>query len=441
MADTDRLAGLPLRVPGAARTGPASPVALDLSEELRQRIQAAVQSELTQAAADDQSRVAEHRTTELSGRDRLPESAPSKEAGLEGSGAPANGTDRKHGGAAAAASAATLERIAWVVPKGHMIKWPGSAVEPQPAVGVEPVVKVRPATEPEPEARHVPERPRRRFGARLIALGLALIVIGSLTAVGVDHFFPSYTPLPATVRAQAAAWVAEQVSPDVTVSCDAVMCAALQAHGFPVSKLVVLGPTSPDPVSSVLVVETATVRELFGSSLAIAWAPAVLASFGSGAGAITVRVVAPHGPAAYQAALSADLANRKTSGAALLHDSQVAVSATARSQLLAGQVDLRLLLALASVAGHEPMFIVRFGNLGPGASPGVPLDFADLAESIPAVHMDTAAYARAVWAVLNGVDAQIRPERAISGPVQGQAILRVEFASPSPLGDFGSGSP
>jgi hypothetical protein len=390
MADTGRLAEMPMRVPGAARTGPASPVASDLPEELRQRIQAAVQSQLTQAADDDQRRVAEDRTTERSGCDRLPESPPSKGAGLEGSGAPAKGTGRKHGGAAAAVWAAILER---------------------------------------------------RFGARLIALGLALIVIGSLTAVGVDHFFRSGTPSSATVRAQAAAWVAEQVSPDVTVSCDAVMCAALQAHGFPVSKLVVLGPTSPNPVSSVLVVETATVRELFGSSLAVAWAPAVLASFGSGASAITVRVVAPDGPAAYQTALNADLANRKTSGTALLHDSQVAVSATARRQLLAGDVDLRLLLALASVAGHEPMDIVRFGNLGPGASPGVPLDFADLAESIPAAHMNTVAYVDAVWAILNGVDAPIRPERAISGPVQGQAILRVEFASPSPLGNLGSGSP
>jgi hypothetical protein len=390
---------------------------LDLSEELRQRIQAAVQSELTQAAADHQSHVAEDQTTEVSGRPRLPESAPSKEAGLEGCGAPANGTDQDHGGAAAAVSAATLERTAWVVPKDHITKWHG-------------------ATEPEPG----PERPGRRFGARLIGWSLALIVIGSLTAVGVYHFFLD-TPLPVAVRAQAAAWVAEQVGPDVTVSCDAVMCAALQAHGFPVSKLVLLGPASSDPVSSVLVVETATVRKLFGSSLAIDWAPAVLASFGSGADAITVRVVAPQGPAEYQAALNTDLANRKISGAALLHDSQVAVSATARRQLLAGEVDLRLLLALASVAGHEPMEIVRFGNLGPGASPGVPLGFADLVESIPAVHMDTLAYARAVWAVLNGVDAQIRPERAISGPVQGQAILRVEFASPSPLGNLGSASP
>jgi len=200
----------------------------------------------------------------------VPESAVSKEAGPVETSSPANGTNGKRGGAA----------------------------------GAEPGVEARTAAEPEHAVRPGPEKPRRRAGARLIALGLAVMVIGSLAAVAVDHVSLS----PGTVRAQAAAWVAEQVSPDVTVSCDAVMCAALQAHGFPVSKLVVLGPTSPDPVPSVLVVETATVRELFGSSLAIAWAPAVLASFGSGTGTITVRVVAPHGAAAYQAALNADRA-------------------------------------------------------------------------------------------------------------------------------------
>jgi hypothetical protein len=193
-------------------------------------------------------------------------------------------------------------------------------------------------------------------------------------------------------------------------------------------------------VPSVLVVETAAVRGLFGRHLAIAWAPAVLASFGSGTGAITVRVVAPHGAAAYRAALNADLAARKTSGAALLKYPQITVSATARSQLVAGRVDSRLLLALALLAGSQPIDIVRFGNLGPGASPGVPLRFADLAENLPAAHMNEAAYARAAWAILDGPDARIRPARAVSGPVQGQAVLRVEFAAPSPLGEPGSGS-
>lgn len=93
--------------------------------------------------------------------------------------------------------------------------------------------------------------------------------------------------------------------------------------------------------------------------------------------------------------------------ALLLKYPQITVSATARSQLAAGRVDSRLLLALALLAGREPVDIVRFGNPGPGAGPGVPLRFADLAEGVPAAHLGRTAYARAVWAVLSGVDAHI----------------------------------
>ena len=124
------------------------------------------------------------------------------------------------------------------------------------------------------------------------------------------------------------------------------------------------------------------------------------------------------------------------------------MSATARSQLGAGQVDSRLLAALAALAGHQPVDIVRFENPGPGASPGVPLRFAELAESVPAAHMDAAAYMRAAWAVLSAADPRIRPARAVSGTLQHQAVsgmlqrqavLRVEFTAPSPLGKSGSG--
>jgi hypothetical protein len=269
-------------------------------------------------------------------------------------------------------------------------------------------------------------------------LGLAVIITGSLAAAAVKHF--SRPPAArAAVRAQAAVWVAEQVSPDATVSCDAVMCAALKAHGFPAGKLVMLGPASPDPVPSDVVVQTAAVRALFGSSLATGWAPAVLASFGSGPGAITVRVVAPHGAAAYQASLHADLAGRKRSGTALLRHSRITVSATARSQLASGQVDSRLLAALAALAGHQPVDIIQFGNVGPGAGPGIPLRFADLAESVPAAHMDAAAYMRTAWAILSAADPPIRPARGLSGTLQHQFVLQVEFTAPSPLGTPGPG--
>ena len=417
MAGTDRGAELPRRVPGAAPAGPSSPVssaAPTLTEELRQRMLAAVKAERAEAAAREQERVAENRTTELPQRVRPLEPATSKKAGPETS-YPASGTNGTHNGPAAAGPGRVTG------PEDEVTGWPGSVVKPEPAV------------------RPEPDKPRHRGGTRLVALGVAIIVIGSLAAVAVKHFSGSPATSAAVARqekavgARAAAWVAGQVSPDVTVSCDVVMCAALKADGFPAGKLVVLGPASPDPVPSVLVVDTATVRELFGGSLATAWAPVALASFGSGSSTITVRVVAPHGAAAYRASLNADLAGRKASGAALLKYSRITVSATARSQLVAGQVDSRLLLALALLAGSQPVDIVRFGNPGPGASPGVPLRFVDLAESVPAAHMDSAAYARAAWAVLGRIDAPVRPARAVSGPVQGQAVLRVEFAAPSPL--------
>jgi hypothetical protein len=355
---------------------------------------------------------------------RPPESAAGKEAAPEAS-SPADRANGKRTGAAAGPG-----RITRPGPEDDVTGWPGSAARPRGAAG--PAAAVRAGQ----------GKPRRRARARLVALGLATAVAGSLAAVAVEHFSRSPAASAAVARREAAAaWVAGQVSRDVTVSCDAVMCAALKAHGFPAGQLVMLGPTSPDPVPSVLVVETAAVRGLFGSHPAITWAPAILASFGSGTAAITVRVVAPHGVAAYQTALNADLAARKTSGAALLKYPRITVSATVRSQLVAGQVDSRLLLALALLAGREPVDIVRFGNPGPGASPGVPLRFADLAESVPAAHLGRAAYARAVWAVLGGVDAPARPARVVYGPVQGQAVLRVEFTAPSPLGKFGSGSP
>jgi hypothetical protein len=405
LADNDRGTELPHRIPGAAWAGPTPPVApVALSGELRQHMQAAVKAE----------RAAAGRTTTVPGRVPPPESAVSGETGPEETSFPANGTNQMRNGTAAAEPAGAPGSIARPLPEDHVTRRPGSAVKSGPAVE--------------------PRKPRRRAGARLIALGLGVIVTGSLAAVATSHVALSSPD----VRAQAATWVAEQVSPDVTVSCDAPMCAALQNHGFTASKLVVLGPATPDPLPSVVVVETAAVRGLLGSSLAITWAPAVLASFGSGPSAITVRVVAPRGGAAYRAALQAGLAGRKTSGAALLRDSQVTVSTVARSQLLAGQVDPRLLLALASLPGHEPIDIVRFGNPGPGASPGVLLRFADLAEDIPATHMAAGAYARAVWAVLNGTSAQIRPARAVSGPVQGQAVLRIEYSAPSPPGNIGS---
>lgn len=292
-----------------------------------------------------------------------------------------------------------------------------------------------------------PARLPRAWTALVVAAGL---VIGSLAVVVARHVTGSPGNGAASAAAarqeatrdEAAAWVVQQVSRGVIVACDPVMGHALTAYGFSSRDLLMLGPTSPDPVSAGVVVETAAVQGLFGSSLATAWAPAVLASFGSGPAGITVRVMAPHGAAAYQTALSSDLADRKNAGAGLLKDPRITVPAPARGQLTEGLVDARLLQALAGLAGHEPITIVGFGNTGPGASAGVPLRFVDLAENDRAAHLPRAAYLRSVRAYLSTVRASFRPARTTTVVLAGgQAVLRVEVTAPSPLGMLGPHGP
>ncbi len=118
----------------------------------------------------------------------------------------------------------------------------------------------------------------------------------------------------AAVRGQAAAWVARQVSRDAIVACDPAMCAALQAHGIAPGNLLVLRPSSADPLGSDVVIATPAVRSQFGRRLASVYAPVVIASFGTGALRIDVRAMAPDGAAAYRAALAADLAARRGAG-------------------------------------------------------------------------------------------------------------------------------
>ena len=286
------------------------------------------------------------------------------------------------------------------------------------------------------------------LGAGLAALiVIPALVIGSLAVVAVRHFTGTgSTPSTAAaarheaaVRGQAAAWVAQQVSPGVAVSCDPVMCAALEARGLPSRDLLVLGPRSPDPRSTAVVVETGAVRALFGTSLDRAWAPAVLASFGSGSAGITVRVVASHGAVAYQTAQAGDMAAAKAAGARLLADRRITVQTSARSQLTGGLVDLRLMSALTALSRHLPVSVVGFGNVGPGVSAGVPLRYADLSPTSQAGGQTQAGYARSVRSALSGLDTSFRPVRTV--PVvlpDGQAVLRVEFTAPSPLQPSGS---
>jgi hypothetical protein len=416
-----------------------------MSDDLRERIQAAVAAERANAAQDTEPAASER----------------GNQAGIADAGEHnpvLNPVNRKNGHKAKNGHKTVVQPG-----RGNARVITGEPPAPAPAATVtgrqDPVpLQRRPAPSPRPQraAQRKKTRPRRWRLIAVIAVALAAAV-GSLVALAIRPagtkggtatssnvaLSPALLRQEAALRAKVALWVAQQVSPGVIVSCDPTMCAALSDDAFPKSSLLVLSPTSPVPLTSAVIVATPAVRDMFGSSLSTAVAPGVLASFGSGPAEITVRVIAPHGPAPYWTAVRADQAARKTNGSTLLNISQITVSAIARGQLAGGQVDSRLLLAVASLAADEPIDIVQFGNTGPGAGPEIPLRFADLASNDQAAHLTSAAYVRSLRASLSKLKAQIRPTTIVQVPGPGgQAVLRVEFTAPSPLGLFGTqGSP
>jgi hypothetical protein len=229
------------------------------------------------------------------------------------------------------------------------------------------------------------------------------------------------------IRDQAAVWVARQVSSDAVVSCDLTMCQTLRADGVPVGDLLVMGPKARDLLlSSQVIVSTAAIRNLLGSSLGSVYAPIVLASFGSGKARIDVRVIAADGAAAYLANLKADWQERRSAGGALASVRRITLSATARRQMDTGQVDTRLLFILTELASQHPADILAFGDLAPGASPEVPLRSVTLA-------VDGSANLRSMLDVLRSQRGAFRAAQVETMRRDGQSVMVIEFAAPMPL--------
>jgi hypothetical protein len=221
--------------------------------------------------------------------------------------------------------------------------------------------------------------------------------------------------------------VASQVSAGAILACDPAMCAALAQHGIATGNLLMLGSGAGDPLGSDVVLATAAVRDIFGARLASVYAPELLASFGTGAARVDVRIVAPDGAAAYRAALTADVKARQAAGAQLLRDSRITVTPSARAELAAGQVDARLLITLAALAASEPFQVTGFGAADPGDSSGLPLRTVQLAAP--------AATARAMLAFVRAQRTPYLAAHAILTPgTGGESVLTVEFAAPAPLG-------
>jgi hypothetical protein len=261
---------------------------------------------------------------------------------------------------------------------------------------------------------------------------------GSATGQGAVPSGSSALAAVASARRQAAAWVAQQVNPDEVIGCDPMMCVALEAAHVQANRLIVLGPSQPDPLGSEILLDTATLRSQFGRRLETVYAPVSLAAFGAGAARIEVRFCAPDARA-YRAELASDLAARKAAGAEMLRNHAIHASPAARRQLAAGQVDTRLLVTLVALAHSHPVTIISFGANQAGASPGVPVRSAEIAGapgpgSTPAVSVLT------LRSFLSSQQPPYRPSIVAVTTASRRTVLRVRFPAPSLLGLLGTHS-
>jgi len=318
-----------------------------------------------------------------------------------------------------------------------------SAIPPKPRHGSgEGLLAARPASGPR-SARHGSHRSRwRRRAPVLLAVGLLVATVGVLAVnlprhgAAPQRLAGRQTQITAEIKArkQAITWILQQVSRAAVVSCDTQVCGDLVSAGFPSANVLTLGPGSNDPLGSALVVATAPIRAQLGTRLASVYAPAVIATFGSKTARIDIRLVYPGGSAAYNAYERTALSNRKTAGAELLANSHIKASATARAQLLSGDVDPRLPQLLAIMAGHHPVRIVDFVDQSPGGGPASLLRSVDLATVDSAAHMTRSAYLGWMQAFIDAQRAQYHPSVGQVTLNTGQTVLRIGFGAPSPLG-------
>jgi hypothetical protein len=229
----------------------------------------------------------------------------------------------------------------------------------------------------------------------------------------------------AASRLQAAGWVAQQVSPDVTVSCDPGMCRQLRLDGFPAGRLEPLGGGVRALLRSGIVVATPTVRSQLGPRLSAAYAPQLIASFGSGAARVDVRAIAPAGPAAFRAQLATEQTALVSAGRQMLGNMNVQASPSARAALAGGRVDARLLAILSLLSAQLPVRLVAFTG-APGAGSGAPLTGAEIGVASLAARST----------VVGLLDAQQGPYRPAAVTVLGsgtRALVDVRFDVPADL--------
>jgi hypothetical protein len=243
-------------------------------------------------------------------------------------------------------------------------------------------------------------------------------------------------PAGTTLTGLAAAWIAAQVSTSDVVSCDLTTCRALEAAGVAAGRLLVLQRGGARAaLSSAVIAETAAVRADVGTRFNARYAPVVLASFGSGAAQIEVRVVTASGAAAYRSALATDLDARRQATTELLGNRKFTASDAARRQLRSLRVDERLVIMISFLTTLDRVSVVAFGDSGPGLGADGPLRSAELVIKTKSGRPATQA---GLEQALTTVKQSLTPYRATLAKIirldGGREGISVEYAAPTPLG-------
>jgi hypothetical protein len=301
-------------------------------------------------------------------------------------------------------------------------------------------------------ARHARSLSARRMRQRFVTLAVVAAVAATLAVAAGPITMrilsrPAAAPLLAAARArnEAAAWVSRWVGTGATVGCDAAMCAVLQAHHISSSRLWRLTTDTADPMNCDVIVATPVIRNRFGRRLATVYAPAKLASFGSGDSRVDIRSVdETGGTGRYWRAVRAGVAERRKLGRALLGNKNISVSAGAARVLAAGAADPSLLMSLPVLARLGPVTVLGFGSAGPGASRGMPALSVDLTAGRwpAATNPLTTGLAgvrrvRALGRIVRFLQAQRTPLKAASfhelTSLAGVGFIRIDYSAPAPL--------
>jgi hypothetical protein len=131
------------------------------------------------------------------------------------------------------------------------------------------------------------------------------------------------------------------------------------------------------------------------------------------------------------------VAARKAAGTQMLRNHLIHASPLASRQLIAGQIDTRLLVTLVTLAHSYPVDIISFGTHQAGASRGVPLRSAEIAGAPGSG--STPASVQTLRGFLSAQQPPFRPSAIVAvQTATRRTVLRVEYPAPSLLGLLGT---